>query len=56
MAIDVEWQTLPAPNKNEDNVHLLYPRMTDNGIINFQTLCEMTAKYGSYSRGVIKGM
>ncbi|MDO4180763.1 MAG: HU family DNA-binding protein [Bacteroidales bacterium] len=56
MAIDIEWQTLPTPNNNDDNKPLLYPRMTDNGIVDFQTLCELTAQYGSYTRGTVKSI
>ena len=56
MAINIEWQALPVQNGDKDNEPQLYPRMTDAGTVDFQTLCENIAKHGSYTRGIVKGV
>lgn len=53
MAINIEWQALPTQNGDDDKLSQLYPRMSDNGVADFQFLCERIAKRGSHTRGTV---
>lgn len=53
MAINIEWQSLPTQNENDDIQPQLYPRMTHNEVADFQVLCEKIAKYGSHTKGTV---
>ncbi len=56
MAINIEWQILPGQNGDEGGNPQLYPRITDNGNVDFQALCEKVAEYGSHTRGTVKSV
>ena len=56
MAINIEWQALPAQNNDTDGKALLYPRMTENGEIDFKSLCEKVAKGNIYTKGTVEGV
>lgn len=55
MAINIEWQALPAPNddNNSGKQPKLYPRMIDNETADFQQLCQKIAKHGSHTKGTV---
>ena len=53
MAINIEWQALPAQNNDTDGKALLYPRMTENGEIDFNSLCGKVAKGNIYTKGTV---
>lgn len=56
MAINIEWQTLPAQNNDIDGKALLYPRMTENAEIDFKSLCKKVAKGNIYTKGTVEGV
>lgn len=53
MAIDIEWLPLPTQNGDKDKY---YPHVTNNGTVDFQSLCESITKRGSYTKGTVRNV
>ena len=56
MAINIKWQTMPPQSHITENKPRLYPRLTENEIVDLQVLCEKVAKHGSYTKGTVKSI
>lgn len=53
MAIQIEWLALPAATDDKDRETKLYPRIKDNGEVDFKLLCEKIAKRHPHTKGAI---
>lgn len=56
MAIDIEWYVSSKQKGDNDKQTRLYPRISDNAMVDFQLLCEKVAKHGGHTRGEVKSV
>lgn len=51
--VKIEWQEMPPRKGQEGEESRLFPRMKDNGVLEFDTLCELAAKGSGLSEGTL---
>lgn len=49
----IEWQEIPPRKGLEGEERRLFPRLKDNGVLDFDTLCELAAKGSAMSEGTL---
>lgn len=53
--IKIEWQQKPPKRGEKAGDNELFPRMIDNGIVDFDTLCTETSKGSVFTKGTLSG-